>query len=56
MVTQGPASDPQHKLNISSFLTLPKLLDCIICIRNSIYVHCIFIINDDGMRSLSLSD
>ena len=35
MLTQGPTPDPKCKLNISSFLTLPDLLDCLICTRNS---------------------
>ena len=35
MLTQGPAPDPKCKLNISSFLTLPHLSDCLICTRNS---------------------
>ena len=34
MLTQGPALDPKCKLIISSFLTLPHLLDCLICTRN----------------------
>ena len=35
MLTQGLAPDPKCKLNISSLLTLPHLLDCLICTRNS---------------------
>ena len=38
MLTQGPTADPQCKLNISSFVTLPHLLDCLICTRNSISI------------------
>ena len=38
MLTQGPAPDPKCKLNISSFLTLPYLLDCLICTRNSVSI------------------
>ena len=34
MLTQGPAPDPKCKLEISSFLTLTLLLDCLICTRN----------------------
>ena len=30
------AVDPKCKLNISSFLTLSHLLDCLICTRNSV--------------------
>ena len=36
MLIQGPAPDPKCKLNISSFLTLPHLLDCLISTRNSV--------------------
>ena len=35
ILTQGPATDPKCKLIISSFLTLPHLLDCLICTRNA---------------------
>ena len=38
MLTQGPAPDPKCKFNISSFLTLPYLLDCFICIWNSMSI------------------
>ena len=38
MLTQGPAPDLKCKLNISSFLTLPHLLDCLICTRNSVSI------------------
>ena len=38
MLTQGPASDLKCKLNISSFLTLPNLLDCLICTRNCVSI------------------
>ena len=34
MLTQGPAPDPKYKLIISSFLTPPHLLDCLICTCN----------------------
>ena len=36
MLTQGPPPDPKCKLNISSFLTLPHLSDCLACTRNSV--------------------
>ena len=36
MLTQGPPPDPKCKLNISSFLTLPDLSDCLTCTRNSV--------------------
>ena len=35
ILTQRPTPDPGCKLNISSFLRLPHLLDCLICTRNS---------------------
>ena len=35
MLTQGSAPDPKCKLIISSFLTLPHLLDYLICTRNA---------------------
>ena len=38
MLTQGPAPDPKCKLNISSFLTLSHLLDCLIYTRNSVLI------------------
>ena len=38
MLTQGPAPDLKCKLNISSFLTLPNLLDCLICTRNCVSI------------------
>ena len=38
MLTQGPAPDPKCKLNISSFLTLTHLLDCLICTRYSVSI------------------
>ena len=38
MLTQGPAPDSKRKLNISSFLTLQHLLDCLICTRNSVSI------------------
>ena len=34
MLTQGPAPDPKCKLNISSLLTFPDLLDCLICAKD----------------------
>ena len=38
MLTQGTAPDPKCKLNISLFITLPHLLDCLICTRNSVSI------------------
>ena len=48
MLTQGPAPYGKCKLNISSFLTFPHLLDCFICTRNSVSI-CIVIMNDGEM-------
>ena len=31
-------TDPKYKLIISSFLTLPHLLDCLICTRNNMSI------------------
>ena len=64
MLTQGPAPDPKCKLNISSFFTLPHLLDCLICTRCQvphlldclIYAHCIAIINDAGWDRWEMID
>ena len=35
MLAQGPPPDLMCNLIISSFLTLPHLLDCLICTRNA---------------------
>ena len=43
MPTQGHTTDPKCKLNISSLLTLPHLLDSLICIRN--YVRIILLLS-----------
>ena len=42
MLTQGPGPDPKCKLIISSFLTLPHLLDCLICTRNAVSTVLLF--------------
>ena len=34
MLNQGPSPDSKCKLNISSFLTLPYPLDCLICAKD----------------------
>ena len=49
MLTQGVEPDPKFKLNISSFLTLPHLIDGLICTRNC--VHSIVIMIDGGLGS-----
>ena len=38
ILTQGPAPDPKCKLNISSFITLPHLLDSLISTMNSMSI------------------
>ena len=38
MLTQGLVPDPKCMLNISSFLALPHLLDCLICTKNSVSI------------------
>ena len=38
MLSQGPGPDPKCKLNISSFLKLPHLSDCLICTGNSMSI------------------
>ena len=42
MLTQGPAPDPKCKSNISSFLTLPHLLGCLIFTWNSVSIVLLF--------------
>ena len=49
MLTQGLALDANCMLNISSFLTLPLLLDCPISTRNSMSVV-MLLKNDRGME------
>ena len=38
MLAQGLTPGPKCKLNISSFLILPYLLDCLICTRNFVSI------------------
>ena len=49
MLTQGPTPDPKCKLNISSFLTLPHLLDCLICTKNSVCIVLLLWMMGDGI-------
>ena len=49
MLTQGHAPDPKCKLNISSFLTLPHVLDCLICSRNSVSIVLLLSMMWDGI-------
>ena len=55
MLTQGPAPDPKCKLNISSFLTLPDLSDCLICTRNAMPIVLLLQIMGDGIGGGSSS-
>ena len=38
MLAQGATQGPKSKLNISSFITLPHLLDCLISTRNYVSI------------------
>ena len=49
MLTQGPAADPKCKLIISSFLTLPHLLDCPTCNRNAMSIVLLLKMMGDGI-------
>ena len=42
MLTQGPAPDPRFELNITSFLTLPDPLHCLICGKNIMNILLLF--------------
>ena len=48
MLTQESPQHPKCKLNMSSFLTLPHLLDSLICTRNSICI--VFLLKMVGGR------
>ena len=49
MLIQGPAPDPKCKLNISSFLALRHLSDCLICTRNSVSIVFLLEMVRDGI-------
>ena len=49
MLTQGPAPDPNCNLIISTFLTLPHLLDCFICTRNAMSIVLLLQMMGDGI-------
>ena len=49
MLTQGLTPDPKFKLNISSFLTLPHVLDCLNCTRNSVSIILLLWMMGDGI-------
>ena len=55
MLSQRLAADPRYKLNISSFLTLPHPLDCLIFAKDislcqGYHHHCVVTANDGGIR------
>ena len=49
LLTQGPVPDLNCKLNISSFLTLSHLLDCLICTTNSVSLALLLWMMGDGI-------
>ena len=49
MLTKAPAPDPRCRLNISSFLTLPHLLNSLICTRNSVSIVSLLGMIGDGI-------
>ena len=49
MLTQEPPPHPKCKLNMSSFLTLPHLSDCLICTRNCMCI--VFLLKMVGGRN-----
>ena len=49
MLTEAPTPDLKCKLNISSFLTLPHLSDCLICTRNSVSIVFVLEMVGDGI-------
>ena len=48
MLTHGPMPDSKCKLNISSFLTFPHLLDYLIWTKNSVWIVLLPMM-DDGI-------
>ena len=49
ILTQGPTPDPKCKLIISPFLSLPHLLDCLICTRNAMSIILLLQLMGDGL-------
>ena len=49
MLTQGPTPDPKCKLIISPFLSLPHLLDCLICTRNAMSIVLLLQLMGNGL-------
>ena len=50
ILTQEHAADSKCKLNISLFLTLPPLLDCLTCTRNSVSIVLLLWMVGDGIN------
>ena len=49
ILTQGPTPDLKCKLIISPFLSLPHLLDCLICTRNAMSIILLLQLMGDGL-------
>ena len=49
MLTEGPTPEPRCKLIISSFLTLPHLLDYFFCTRNAMSIVLLLQMMGDGI-------
>ena len=54
ILTQGPTPDPKCKLIISPFLSLPHLLDCLICTRNAMSIILLLQLMGDGLGGVWL--
>ena len=52
MLTEGPLPDPKCKLNISSLLAIPYLLDCLICARDIMKIA--LLLHDGAMVMLGV--
>ena len=49
ILTQGLAPDPKCKLNISSFISIAHLLDCLLCARNFMSIVLLLQMTGDGI-------
>ena len=54
MLIHGPAQDPKCRFNISPFLALPHLLDCLVCTRNSLSIVMLLAKMGDGIGGACL--
>ena len=52
MLTEGPLPDPKCKLNISSLLAIPYLLDCLICAKDIMTIA--LLLHDGAMIMLGV--